>query len=214
MHVFAKHPKYHAKHHSHTPLANCLVKPTPTSFACWFPLCFPLRCGLPWALRLCRNSPLRNSSCAHAIHAPLQTHRMKRPAPAVVLSEQIQPGSFEFALDHLVEHELDLSDLDARFNNDQTDASAYDLRAMRNIVRLAYSPGDQAAQMRRVIDSARGRRPYNQRIATVESVFANIRHNKRLNRFTQRGRDTVSTKWQLYSLVHHIEKLAAAGYGS
>lgn len=28
----------------------------------------------------------------------------------VILSEQIQRGSFEFALDHLVEHELDLSD--------------------------------------------------------------------------------------------------------
>lgn len=30
----------------------------------------------------------------------------------VVLSEQIQPGTFEFALDHLVDNELDLSALD------------------------------------------------------------------------------------------------------
>jgi hypothetical protein len=44
---------------------------------------------------------------------------------AVVLSEQIQPGAFEFALDHLVEHELDLTALDAKFNNDLTGASAY-----------------------------------------------------------------------------------------
>ena len=33
---------------SHQP--NWLVKPTPTSYACWFPSCFALRCGLPWAL--------------------------------------------------------------------------------------------------------------------------------------------------------------------
>ena len=34
----------------------------------------------------------------------------------VVLSEQIQPDTFEFALDYLVDHELDLSALDAKFN--------------------------------------------------------------------------------------------------
>ena len=59
----------------------------------------------------------------------------------VVLSEQIQPGSFEFALDHLIDHELDLSALDARFRNDETGASAYDPRVMLKIVLLAYSRG-------------------------------------------------------------------------
>jgi len=59
----------------------------------------------------------------------------------VVLSEQIQPGTFEFALDHLVDNELDLSVLDARFRNDETGASAYDPRVMLKIVLLAYSRG-------------------------------------------------------------------------
>src|SRR5437868_11644864 len=59
----------------------------------------------------------------------------------VVLSEQIVPGSFAFALDHLVDHELDLSALDARFNNDEVGASAYDPRVMLKIVLLAYSRG-------------------------------------------------------------------------
>ncbi len=36
-----------------------------------------------------------------------QIDRNPRLLP-VVLSEQIQPGSFEFALDHLIDHELDL----------------------------------------------------------------------------------------------------------
>ena len=59
----------------------------------------------------------------------------------VVLAEQIQPGTFEFALDHLVDHELDLSALDAKFNNDATGASAYDPRVMLKLVLLAYSRG-------------------------------------------------------------------------
>lgn len=59
----------------------------------------------------------------------------------VVLAEQIQPGAFEFALDHLVDHELDLSALDAKFDNDDTGAPAYDPRVMLKIVLLAYSRG-------------------------------------------------------------------------
>lgn len=59
----------------------------------------------------------------------------------VVLSEQIQPGTFEFTLDWLVGHELDFSALDARFNNDETGAPAYDPRVMLKIVVLGYSRG-------------------------------------------------------------------------
>jgi len=59
----------------------------------------------------------------------------------VVFEEQIQAGTFEFALEHLVDEELDLSRLDARFSNDETGASAYDPRVMLKIVLLAYSRG-------------------------------------------------------------------------
>ncbi len=58
------------------------------------------------------------------------------------------------------------------------------------------------------IDSPEGRRRYSQRVGTVEPVFGNLRHNKRLNRFTKRGRRRVSVQWRLYCLVHNIEKLA------
>lgn len=67
--------------------------------------------------------------------------------------------------------------------------------------------------MKRAVDSEEGRRLYGQRFATVEPVFGNIRHNKRLNRFTLRGRKKVDTQWKLYCLVHNIEKLAHHGYG-
>ena len=62
--------------------------------------------------------------------------------------------------------------------------------------------------MRSAIDSPRGRALYSRRIATVEPVFANIRHHKRMSRFTLRGKTKVSTQWQLYCLVHNIEKIA------
>jgi hypothetical protein len=66
--------------------------------------------------------------------------------------------------------------------------------------------------MRQAIDSPRGRGIYSQRIATVEPVFANLRHNKRLDRFTVRGKEKVGTQWRLYCMVHNIEKLARNGY--
>lgn len=69
-------------------------------------------------------------------------------------------------------------------------------------------PDDPSQRMREAIDSAQGRGLYSQRIATVEPVFANIRHHKGMRRFTVRGQAKVSTQWQLYCLVHNIEKLA------
>lgn len=77
------------------------------------------------------------------------------------------------------------------------------------------SPRDDSPveRMKRAIDSERGRELYGQRFATVEPVFGNLRANKRLNRFTLRGRQKVDTQWKLYCLVHNIEKLAHHGYG-
>jgi transposase len=78
----------------------------------------------------------------------------------------------------------------------------------------AFDPNHPGDRMRVAIDSPRGRRLYSQRMGTVEPVFANIRHNKRLNRFNLRGRAKVNTQWHLYCLVHNMEKLAKAGIGA
>jgi hypothetical protein len=68
-------------------------------------------------------------------------------------------------------------------------------------------------RMRQAIDSPKGRQLYSQRIiGTVEPVFANIRHNKRLTRLNHRGRSKVNTQWNLYCMVHNIEQLAKNGY--
>jgi hypothetical protein len=71
---------------------------------------------------------------------------------------------------------------------------------------------DPSQRMRQAIDSPPGRALYSQRIATVEPVFANIRHNKRLSRFNLRGHAKVNTQWHLYCMVHNIEKLANSGW--
>jgi transposase len=74
--------------------------------------------------------------------------------------------------------------------------------------RALVDENDPSQKMRNAIDSPQGRALYSRRIATVEPVFANIRHHKRMSRFTLRGRAKVGTQWQLYCLVHNIEKIA------
>ncbi len=69
-----------------------------------------------------------------------------------------------------------------------------------------------ADRMKRKIDTERGREMIGRRFATVEPVFGNLRANKKLNRFTLRGRVKVDAQWKLYCLVHNIEKLAHNGY--
>lgn len=67
-------------------------------------------------------------------------------------------------------------------------------------------------RMKRALDSPHGRALYGRRIGIVEPVFANLRYNKRLTRFTLRGQRKVDTQWKLYCMVHNIEKLAHHGY--
>jgi hypothetical protein len=73
---------------------------------------------------------------------------------------------------------------------------------------------NSSALMRDRIDAPAGRAQYARRFATVEPVFANLRANERLDRFTLRGRVKVDTQWKLYCLVHNIEKLAKSGYAA
>jgi transposase len=66
-------------------------------------------------------------------------------------------------------------------------------------------------KMREKIDSPAARRIYSQRMGIVEPVFANIAANKRMSRFTLRGRAKVRIQWLLFTLVHNIEKIATTG---
>jgi len=61
------------------------------------------------------------------------------------------------------------------------------------------------------IDTPEARTIYDRRLAIVEPVFANIRTQKRLDRFTLRGKAKVNVQWVLYCLVHNIEKILHDG---
>lgn len=65
--------------------------------------------------------------------------------------------------------------------------------------------------MKHRIDSDTGKAIYRQRMAVVEPVFANITAHKGLKRFSLRGRRKVQSQWQLYCLVHNIEKIKNYG---
>jgi transposase len=69
------------------------------------------------------------------------------------------------------------------------------------------TPQSLSQKMRVKIDTPQARQVYSQRLAIVEPVFANLRHNKGLSRFTYRTRKKVTTQWRLYCLVHNVEKL-------
>lgn len=60
---------------------------------------------------------------------------------AVDLAQQLLPGTFEHALNHLLDHELDLSGFDGRFRNDVTGAAAYPPAMLLKIVLFAYAQG-------------------------------------------------------------------------
>ena len=79
-------------------------------------------------------------------------------------------------------------------------------------VSFTVSTGRSATEwMMRRVDSAIGKHHYSHRMSVVEPVFANIGTNKRLNRFTLRGKKKVQGQWRLYCLVHNIEKLMRYG---
>ena len=79
-------------------------------------------------------------------------------------------------------------------------------------VPIAVELANLSKRMAAKVDSELGRKIYPQRFAVAEPVFANIRTQKRLDRFTLRGKLKVNIQWLLYCMVHNIEKIT--NYGS
>jgi hypothetical protein len=77
--------------------------------------------------------------------------------------------------------------------------------------------------MKHRIDSQLGKQIYSHRMSVVEPVFGNITTNKRLSRFSLRGKEKVNAQypkhslrswgrlWQLFCVIHNIEKLKNYG---
>ena len=83
----------------------------------------------------------------------------------------------------------------------------------RHFTYYADASGNNISQaMVKKIDTQKGRKIYPQRIGIVEPVFANIRVNKRLDKFSLRCQIKVNIQWLLYCMVHNIEKIANYGF--
>jgi transposase len=65
--------------------------------------------------------------------------------------------------------------------------------------------------MKRRVDSKLGKQIYAHRMSVVEPVFGNIGTNKRLNKFSLRGKSKVQGQWRLFCMVHNIEKIMNYG---
>ena len=70
--------------------------------------------------------------------------------------------------------------------------------------------GFHSEKMKVKIDSTSGRRQYSKRLVTIEPMFGNIMTNKSMNRLTLRGQEKVNAQWQVFCLVHNIEKLRSS----
>ena len=109
-----------------------------------------------------------------------------------------------------------------RYVSNETDCRRCQLRAKclqnkeakrRHFTYYVDAAGNNISQaMVKKIETQKGRKIYPQRIAIVEPVFANIRVNKRMDKFSLRGKIKVNIQWLLYCMVHNIEKIANYGF--
>lgn len=74
-----------------------------------------------------------------ARYKPVDRHLSK--LLPVHFSAQIMPGSFEYAVNWLVDHEVDLTVFDARYRNDETGALAYAPSVLLKLVLVGYARG-------------------------------------------------------------------------
>jgi hypothetical protein len=62
-------------------------------------------------------------------------------------------------------------------------------------------------QMRDKLSTEPGNQLYRQRKRTVEPVYGQIKHNRKIDRFMRRGRAAVQSEWRLVTATHNLLKL-------
>ena len=65
--------------------------------------------------------------------------------------------------------------------------------------------------MRRILADDDGRARYRRRMAMIEPIFGQTKHNRRADRFTRRGLLAVQAEWRLITATHNLLKLWTAG---
>jgi transposase len=77
---------------------------------------------------------------------------------------------------------------------------------LRKAIRPGWDKG-MYSFMRRVLSNEHGHTIYKHRKATVEPVFAQIKFNRKINRFQRRGRAAALSEWRLVAATHNLMKL-------
>jgi hypothetical protein len=82
----------------------------------------------------------------------------------ISFERQILPGTFEYTLNYLIDHEVDLLVFESRYRNDEVGAPAYDPAILLKITLYAYTRGvvssrEEALPRERGDDGALGRQP-------------------------------------------------------
>jgi hypothetical protein len=67
--------------------------------------------------------------------------------------------------------------------------------------------GGRYSFMRRVLATDLGREIYRQRQVSIQPVYGHTKHNRKIFRFTYRGRSAPRTEWRLVTMTHNLTKL-------
>jgi transposase len=67
--------------------------------------------------------------------------------------------------------------------------------------------GGRFSFMRTVLGTELGKELYRKRQTSIEPVFGNTKHNRKIYRLNYRGRSLVRTEWRLTMLTHNLQKL-------
>jgi hypothetical protein len=76
-----------------------------------------------------------------------------------------------------------------------------------SMVRDGARPGWEGGMysfMRRVLSTELGRELYEKRRRSIEPVFGQIKHNRRITRFRRRGRAAARSEWRLITATHNL----------
>lgn len=73
--------------------------------------------------------------------------------------------------------------------------------------RQAGDPDSLTQAAIKKIDSPRGRRTYARRAGTIEPVFAQIKHNRKIRTISRRGLTAADSEWKLICTTHNLLKL-------
>ena len=122
-------------------------------------------------------------------------------------------------------HELDQAGADARPSVVVADAQYWNEQGMDHLTadhglqvlippdggkRQGERPGWSGGRfsfMRTVLDTELGKELYRKRQTSIEPVFGNTKHNRKIYRLNYRGRSLVRTEWRLTMLTHNLTKL-------